>query len=519
MSRQRPVDHDIDTAIYIPLVPNTPWKTLLFLVLLVLTFAQSPLYTDNQNTKFLFGAAKAGYGYLMDDWMLKTLDPMPVFTKLIEEIYRYTDPAVFYLIFGLMVAIYGYHLIGISRRIEPRMKEPEVFAIFMGLFFAANCHLLLGGIDGGVAGQYLLGDYYQPCVMGVLLLTAIQFFLDHRLIQAAAAMTLAAVFHPFYIPTSLLLLSAMSVHWLWQRRGVGPVSVSALLFSLFVIPLTLQYKATFPATTPELWNKAIYIISVLRIPHHTQVSVFFSHKTVFMLIVMISAFIWVGKTPLRWILAVLLIPILFFIPYLYFFPNVNLSYTSPWRTSVIVYPIAATVLLTRLSVWLRDRLRERSVSPKKIRLAVTGVIALAVCLGIADHIKRYIAYHRSPEAVVTRFAKEHAKKGQIYLIPPKKHNFQSFRMDTGLPVLATWKTHPFKDIQVMEWYERSERALSFYEKANDPEICRLADTFVQDYGITHVVVPEPEVLSGCPGVRELYGDAHYRVVELPGRTP
>lgn len=497
-----------------PLIADTPFRAFILVLLFIVTFAQSPLYMENQNTKFLAGATRAGYGHLGGDWMAGTLDPMPVFTTLVEWVYRYGRPAVFYVLFALVIALYGIVSFKIARKIDMRQRDPVAGAIFIGLFFAANCHYLLGGMDGGIAGQYLLGDYFQPCVMGVMLLVAIFLFLEERPVWAAVSMTAAAVSHPFYVPTSLVLLAVFSIEWLRRRGSVKAVVFSFGIFAAFVVPLGMRYRATFSPTSPDLWRESIHILSVLRIPHHTQVAVFFNHQTIIKLAVMMVALWYARKTRLAWVMAVLLAPIVFFVPYLYFFPNQNLSYTSPWRTSVILFPLCMTFLLTRLSGWLGEKTKQMAIPRQTVKKAVAGLISLATVLGVADHVMRYRAYHHSPESPVIRYAKEHGRKDVTYLVPPRKHRFQSFRLDTGLPVFATWKTHPFKDTEVIEWYGRTQKAEQFYQKANEPGICRLAAELGRDYGVTHAVVVEPQMIDQCDGVKSLYRDGVYRVVRF-----
>ena len=44
------------------------------------TYAVLPLYSSNQNHHFLIGIARAGEGFLRDDWLAHTADPFPVST-------------------------------------------------------------------------------------------------------------------------------------------------------------------------------------------------------------------------------------------------------------------------------------------------------------------------------------------------------------------------------------------------------------------------------------------------------
>ena len=51
-------------------------RTLIFLfwsICFGIAFTQWPLYSENQNTKFLQGLATAGMGYLSNDWLANTI--------------------------------------------------------------------------------------------------------------------------------------------------------------------------------------------------------------------------------------------------------------------------------------------------------------------------------------------------------------------------------------------------------------------------------------------------------------
>ena len=47
-------------------------ETLAWSLAFALSYAQSPLYTSNQNQYFLHGLARAGFGFLRDDWLVHT---------------------------------------------------------------------------------------------------------------------------------------------------------------------------------------------------------------------------------------------------------------------------------------------------------------------------------------------------------------------------------------------------------------------------------------------------------------
>ena len=132
-----------------------------------------------------------------------------------------------------------------------------------------------------------------------------------------------------------------------------------------------------------------------------------------------------------------------------------------------------------------------------------------------EESRNFYEYHYSKGSGVIRYARNHQSQGQTYLIPIREKRFQSFRLDTGLPVFINWKTHPFKDVEVLEWYERNMKAQDFYDTLNTAGICDTAATFVQNEEITHFVVKKEEKLSGCPGALLLYADADYKIITLP----
>ena len=93
-------------------------RNLVFIVVLgilfTLAYAQSPLYTSNQNQYFLHGLANAGYGILSEDWLANTIDPTPVFSKLIEISWRVLPwQPVFYIYFGILASIFLFSILGI----------------------------------------------------------------------------------------------------------------------------------------------------------------------------------------------------------------------------------------------------------------------------------------------------------------------------------------------------------------------------------------------------------------------
>src|SRR5947208_3540150 len=56
---------------------------LFWCVVFGVSYTQAPLYYSNQNQYFLHGLAAAGRGNLDQDWLAKTRDPTPLFSRLV----------------------------------------------------------------------------------------------------------------------------------------------------------------------------------------------------------------------------------------------------------------------------------------------------------------------------------------------------------------------------------------------------------------------------------------------------
>ena len=151
-----------------------------------LAYAQSPLYTSNQNQYFLHGLAQAGAGNLAEDWLAGTVDPTPLFSGLVALTARFLHPNLFYLYFLLLAAVYYHSLRAIAARLfdlDPSSIAGSVFAALLFVAHSAALRFALGrgvsgvweyAFDGGVAGQRLLGDVLQPSAFGAFLLLSVQ---------------------------------------------------------------------------------------------------------------------------------------------------------------------------------------------------------------------------------------------------------------------------------------------------------------------------------------------------------
>ncbi len=278
-------------------------------ITLGIAYVQEPLYTSNQNTKFLQGMAQAGVGYLDQDWLANTLDPLPVFTALVWLTSAFLHPYFFYLYYIILFGVYVYSLIGIAEII---FQFDRQFKKIIYLVFIVTLHCLKIRIFDfkthidlhyGVAEQYLLGDYFQTSNFGVLIILSIYLFLRKQRFLSVLALAGAATVHPAYLPSAALItLSYLIILYKKGERFKQIFSLGGLSF-LLVLPVTLYMFFVFQPTTPETAELAKSLI-VNRIPHHSFPTAWFDHIAFIQILVVVIAIYLVRKTDIFLILGV-----------------------------------------------------------------------------------------------------------------------------------------------------------------------------------------------------------------------
>jgi hypothetical protein len=102
--------------------------------------------------------------------------------------------------------------------------------------------------------------------------------------------------------------------------------------------------------------------------------------------------------------------------------------------------------------------------------------------------------------------------GDLYLIPPR---LQEFRLAAGAPAFVDFKSIPYLDREVLEWYQRARLAGWFYRDHLEDVDCGLLTTLRDEHGVTHVVLDQNLLSLSCPAFGErLHADASFAVVRL-----
>jgi hypothetical protein len=496
------------------------------LVLASLLFAgaycQSPLFSSNQNTYFLSGLAGSGFGHLSSDWLAQQTDGVPVFSALVALIHSHGSDWMFYGLHGVLAAVYVLSLYFIANRTFPStsgvLSSSLFFALITLLHFpfwrvitklTSVAELFTAGTAGhsipvpflqpsafgvelfthGMAEQYILGPFLQPSAFGVLLIASISFFICRKELMAVVCAVLAATFHPTYMLHAAMLTGAYLVILFSERNARRALAIGAIAL-LLILPIVLYVLLVLRPTSSSVLAQAQAILVEERIPHHAKVSVWFSRSACIQLGIILGGLVVARRCKrLFSVLVFCAIGAVLLTCVQIISRNRSLALLFPWRVSAWLVPISSAVVIGFVSVTAANIIQ--IIPVERIKRGVGTLLVLlssmllcgAFVLGL--HVTVAGAHIDRDRASVILYAKTHSGPDQTYLVPLK---YVRFRLGAGVPIFVDWKSHPCRDIEVVEWYERVQLAKAFY-RAKDADAVSAALADIQKLArITHVVV-------------------------------
>lgn len=534
----RVIEAPVETVPAAP--PSTPQIVAAFLLgamLFGMAYTQAPLYFSNQNQYFLHGLAQADYGFLPNDWLANTRDPTPLFSALVAFTHRYLHDWFFYAYYVLIQGIYFLSLCAIAKRVAGDSANTRFSVGFMALFLLLHSALLrwasarVLGVDypwyfqAGVAGQYVLGPVFQPSVFGVLLILSICLFQRDRSLLATSCAALAAVAHATYLLHAAILIAAY-LCVLFRERRFRDALRAGLLALLLMLPAAAYNAAVFGPTSAETFARAQALLAHFRIPHHAEVRLWCDGITLIQVAWMFLGLFLVRGTRLFAVLAIPLAAAIGLTLLQLATDSDALALLFPWRASVYLVPIATTIVLSRLLVWVRIASRPVAVAAPLLLAVVVAGGALLVYFRVGYRISK-------EEVPVMEYVRDHKKAGDLYLVPfdlpdrsqarpgassgdfkpPRSETEgirriafgpQRFRLFTGAPVFVDLKSIPYRDVEVLEWRKRLEQNDRLYN-AMGSLAAREEKELLRHLGVTHVIARADQRIV-WPELAKIYPD-------------
>lgn len=486
----------------------------------------SPLYTSNQNQYLLHGLARGGMGLLREDWMANTSDPVPLFSWLVYLTYRFLNVGWFYVYFAAAAGIYIYALSRITFSLfhfsDSRLHRFS-FLTVMALIHSGFLRTLVYEVSGkellnlfytGLAKQYVLAYEFQPSMFGVLLLLSIAMYLRGRPYWAVALAVLAASFHTGSLFSAGVLVLAYMTAIYRQERALWPALKPGLLAMLLIAPVLVYVAIHFDPFAGERLARAQHILNSFRTPHHLVSAHWTTESFLARIAIMLAGLACARRTRLFPVLAVSAAVALLLTLLQAFLGSDSLALIYPWRISVILVPLATALLVGRgIEMLFRrysDITRQMTVPLLRLNIALLALLLLGGAYTIHE---RFQAYANDPSRGMLNYVKTHARPGDRYLIPSLElEQLENFRLETGAPALVDFKAVPYRDVDVLEWYDRISLARRFYRE--DSIDCRLLRQMQQAYRLTHVVLETERFPADCPFLNPVYRDGVYGVYEV-----
>lgn len=523
------------------------------------------LFSGNQNIYFLWGAAKAGFGNLQADPMLLQADPYPAFTFLASTVFKLLPIAAFQLIYWLLNSVYTYSLFGIADKFTGIYSGIRTLALFSVLFLTLHSTQLWGSFfetalgadlrwiwDSGLAEQGVLRGYLQPSVFGVFLLLGALFLVEDKPIYAALSFGLAGAVHANYLALSGLMLGFAAIVLLVRKELTRKQATAMAVFVVVTLPYLIYVAQHFLANGSAEVQATVE--SHFDDHLHFDPSTWLNAKTLIQGVVFLL-FLWMfRKTPLgKWIRVITQFTIVISVLALVI-PKTPLLSLTPWRVSVVLFPIGFSIMLGLLSQSLRPgryvplilmplsamlvsllyfRVMGSSdpeflfgwkvttlifvvlsvliawfirIMARPFQIHLNNVLAMSLLLlllttGAVGKWMELRTKQNAEWSAVKEYVNSSAQPEDLYLVPL---SFKGFRMNAGPVYSDQLLVH---GATLPDQYDRISFTDRFY--SNSTLNSQDRDDLRQK-GITHVVLPVNSPADGT----EVFQDDHFRVVQL-----
>jgi len=450
-------------------------------------------------------------GFLRDDLIARSPDPFPVFSWLVELTHRHLNDLLFHVYYLFILALYAASCTAIADRIFPLRRDPIRAILFFALLVTAHAVPLQHAawfLQAGMAGQYILGPVLQPSVFGVLLIASIERFLNGKANLAVALAAVAVAVHPSYALSAVALTLAYAYRTGISDRRPGAALRLALLSLCLLAPTMLYAWLTFAPTSGETARRAQEILVHFRFPHHALPAEWFGLTEIAQLALLGAGFYLVRGTALFPILLFPAIVGLLLTLVQVVSGSDALALLFPWRVSVFLVPLSTALVI---GAGIRRLLaRCEKIVVRRERLITAGAVAtilLFASVGVA-HFAAQSHKRGADRRGMIEFVRASLTPGNLYLIPTR---MEDFRLGTGAAVFVDYKTHPYRDADVIEWYGRLQLADSFYRAGDSSRLAELAAR-----GVTHIVTKAGKAPLASRDCTELYRDEDYVVHRVRG---
>lgn len=468
------------------------YNFLFLSIFFALSIGQYPFFEEN-HVHLLRSLANNDIDKLSNDWLANQTDHVPLFTFVSTYLIKFFSLKAINILHIFLSIIYALSIYLISKKVIFKNLHGKLTIIWFLLLFIIFKEK---SFVNGVAGQYLLNPAFQPSTFGILFLSGWLFFIYKKEYIAIFLVILAAAIHPTYLLQAFFLISGFLFYLLFKKKYKFFFKVS-IISLILVSPIALYIFSNFILYDPQINYEAQKIQSEIRIPHHAHIKFWFSSKDIQTLILIILALV-IGFKNLRFFIPLMIVFLmtLFLSIYQFYTSNNFLGLLFPWRSSVYIVPLCSMIILSNiLKIIYSKYLLSYTHIYRVLQLISITLILTLTFIGFKITVNSLNSENLN--FPISNEIKKNKIDIERILIPT---NLQRIRLNSGLPIFVDWKATPFRNDEVIEWYERIKLSKSFFGTQELNIQNELLLKIIEKEYISHILIRDYEgnhILDNC----------------------
>jgi len=484
-------------------------------------YGQAPLYSGDQHEHVLRGLAHAGVGLLPLDWLANTVDPTPASSLLVTLAAALHAEWLMLVLHACLIGVYGVTLVALGvtlMRLEGLPRRLLLVALLLAVHSWVATRLTLGLPDDvrtlateGLAGQHAPGETFEPSLFGVLIVASLLVYARGRLLGAVALACAAAVLDPAYLIAALVLCAAYLADVHARARDARAVARAAALVTGLLVPVTVYSLISFAAAGGGAHAAAQSVLVDFRLADHAKLARWVGTDDGLRLVIVAGGLLAAWRTAMFSVLALSVAAATALTAVQVATGSDALALLSPWRLSVWLVPVSTALLLAAGTqavfalTGVVGRLLARRSPVREARLGRAGnvvadvvaglLIALSLVAGLPAIGRLSAEPRREPFAALVT---GEVRPGTLVLVPPRLYEV---RVAAGVPVYVDYRSHPYSDLEVLEWRRRLRTAARVYRPRRLD--CRRLSALAAGERVTHVVAESRMGGARCSGLEEI----------------
>ena len=137
----------------------------------------------------------------------------------------------------------------------------------------------------------------QPSSFGIFFFVSIAFYLNSYFVISILSLCVAVYFHPTYLIHSIFFISGYLIFFLRDENYKGFLKLS-IIYILLIMPVIFFLYKNFVIDENQINELAQKILVEKRIPHHANITHWFSYKDSISIFILFSGLFLIRKTNL-----------------------------------------------------------------------------------------------------------------------------------------------------------------------------------------------------------------------------